>query len=154
MKSLITMVEEELVYSGLIEMQELDAPWMAPQKYQAIGLIRTRLHTLLHKVVSRICTLITKYHFILFNLQRHNFQLGYWWMAWSRWMIWTSHSDRRELGPLPTSPQRTCPGWTTRTSIGKPEEWSTKIKGMRAENGRNSTLNMEKKMFVWKCAMS
>jgi hypothetical protein len=26
MKSLITMVEEELVYSGLIEMQEMDAP--------------------------------------------------------------------------------------------------------------------------------
>ena len=26
MKSLITMVEEELVYSGLIEMQKMDAP--------------------------------------------------------------------------------------------------------------------------------
>ena len=60
-------------------------------------------------------------------------------------MIWTSHSDRRELGPLPISPQRTYPGWTTRTSIRKPEEWSTKIKRMRAENGTNSTLNMEKK---------
>ena len=74
-----------------------------------IGLlgIQNALH-LLHKVVSLICTLITKYHFILSNLMRHNPQLGYWWRAWSRWMIWTSYSDRGELGPLPTSPQSTC----------------------------------------------
>ena len=31
MKSLKTTVEEELVYSGLIEMEELDAPVEAPK---------------------------------------------------------------------------------------------------------------------------
>ena len=105
--------------------------------------IQNALH-LLHKVVSLICTLITKYHFILSNLQRHNRQLGYWWRAWSRWMIWTLYSDRGELGPLPTSPQRTCPGWTTRTSIGKPKEWSTKTNRMRADWGQKRPSFREK----------
>ena len=109
--------------------------------------IQNALH-LLYEVVSLICTLTTKYHFILSNLQRHNRQLGYWWRAWSRWMIWTSYSDQGELGPLPTSPHRTCPGWTTRTRIGKPKEWSTKIKGMRAENGTYSTLIGEKNVCL------
>ena len=59
--------------------------------------IQNALH-LLNKVVSLICTLITKYHFILSNLQRHNRQLGYWWSAWSRWMIWTSYSEPRRIG--------------------------------------------------------
>ena len=94
--------------------------------------IQNALH-LLHKVVSLICTLITKYHFILSNLKRHNPQLGYWWRAWSRWMIWTSYSERGELGPLPTSPQSTCPGWRTRTRIGKPKEWSTQDWELRGE---------------------
>ena len=57
-------------YQQLIEMQEMDAPGdRSPGP--------TATNPYLHKVVSLICTLITKYHFILFNLQRHNRQLGY-----------------------------------------------------------------------------
>ena len=94
---------------------------------------RTATHPYLHKVVILICTPTTTYHFIPSNLQRHNRQLGYWWRAWSRWMIWTSYSDRGELGPMPTSPQRIGPGWRTRTHIGKPEEWSTEDRELRAK---------------------
>ena len=62
---IVILLVDEVLYTGLIEMQELDAPG-----------IQNALH-LLHKVVSLICTLITKYHFIPSNLQRHNRQLGY-----------------------------------------------------------------------------
>jgi len=54
------MVEEELVYSGLIEMQELDAPGSTPPRRAS-----TDPHPNLHKVVSLICTPSTTYPFII-----------------------------------------------------------------------------------------
>ena len=113
----------------------------------------TATHPYIHKVVSLICTPTTTYHFIPSNLQRHNRQLGYWWRAWSRWMIWTSYSDRGELGPLPTSPQRTCPGWRTRTRIGKPKEWSTEEWKMRADEDKRDPQGVkmhENEAPAWK----
>ena len=80
----------------------------------------------------------------------HRYLLTFIWSSASqlngeRLHLRTSYSDRWELGLLPTSLQRTRPGWRTRTRVGKPEEWSTEDWKLRAENVSNSTLR-EKKM--------
>ena len=71
----------------------------------------------------------------------HRYLLTFIWSSASqlngeRLHLRTSYSDRGELGLLPTSLQRTCPGWRTRTRIGKPKEWSTENWKLRADEDK------------------
>ena len=54
----VSQVTDEVLFTGLLEMQELHAPGKIPRG-------RTRLHPHLHKVVSRVFILILKIPSIL-----------------------------------------------------------------------------------------
>ena len=54
----VNQVTDEVLFTGLLEMQELDAPGKIPRG-------RTRLYPHLHKVVSRVFILILKIPSIL-----------------------------------------------------------------------------------------
>ena len=100
--------------------------------------IQNALH-LLHKVFSLICTLITKYHFILSNLQRHNRQLGYWWSAWSRWMIWTSYSEPRRIGSAANITLEDL--LRIKNSNAYWKAWRMKHRGLKTEGRERFQLN-------------
>ena len=119
MNSLRTICSDELVYSSLIEMEEL----------YALG-----LNTILNKPQPYL-NIVFKASLFL----GHSSESGYEVLLW-----WAIYTDWGKLGTIPTSPQKISLGWKTRTRTGELEEWSTKTRRMRAENGTYSTLIGEK----------
>ena len=65
--TIVILLAYEVLYTGLIEMQELDAPGLAPRG-------RTATHPLFHKVVSLICTPTTTYPFVISKHPRMTFK--------------------------------------------------------------------------------